>query len=300
MPELTLARLPDRGILRVAGAEARRIPAGPDQRRRRPARARPGALRRPADPAGQVLFDFMLSTTASILLDAELGRLPALLPAPHHVPAALAGDDRGCGRRSPWWRCSARTRAPLADPPRAATPVALVDRRRPRGELGCAPCCRPRSVDGLVRRAGAGPGAARRPTTATACALGVPDGSRDLVPEQSLLLESGFEELNGVSFDQGLLRRPGAHRAHQASRPDQEAAGPGAGRRRAARARHARPRGKRDAGEMRSGLGDRALALLRLEQAAAALRAGAARVDGSRIVPGSPAWMRYAALSASS
>src|SRR5262249_12638123 len=29
-------------------------------------------------------------------------------------------------------------------------------------------------------------------------ALGVPDGSRDLVPEKSILLESGFEELNGV------------------------------------------------------------------------------------------------------
>ena len=31
--------------------------------------------------------------------------------------------------------------------------------------------------------------------------LGVPDGSRDLVAERSLLLgESGFEELHGVSF----------------------------------------------------------------------------------------------------
>ena len=34
-------------------------------------------------------------------------------------------------------------------------------------------------------------------------ALGVPDGSRDLVPEKSILLESGFDELNGVDWQKG-------------------------------------------------------------------------------------------------
>ena len=33
--------------------------------------------------------------------------------------------------------------------------------------------------------------------------LGLPDGSRDLVVDKSILLESGFEELNGVDFDKG-------------------------------------------------------------------------------------------------
>ena len=33
--------------------------------------------------------------------------------------------------------------------------------------------------------------------------LGVPDGSRDLVPEKSILLESGFDELNGVDWQKG-------------------------------------------------------------------------------------------------
>ncbi len=33
--------------------------------------------------------------------------------------------------------------------------------------------------------------------------LGLPDGSRDLTVEKSTLLESGFEELNGVDFDKG-------------------------------------------------------------------------------------------------
>ena len=33
--------------------------------------------------------------------------------------------------------------------------------------------------------------------------LGVPDSSRDLVPEKSLLLEAGFDELNGVDWQKG-------------------------------------------------------------------------------------------------
>ena len=33
--------------------------------------------------------------------------------------------------------------------------------------------------------------------------LGVPDGSRDLVPEKSLLMESGFDALNGIDWNKG-------------------------------------------------------------------------------------------------
>jgi tRNA-modifying protein YgfZ len=34
-------------------------------------------------------------------------------------------------------------------------------------------------------------------------ALGLPDGSRDLEPEKTILLEAGFDELNGVSWTKG-------------------------------------------------------------------------------------------------
>ncbi|OJX78282.1 folate-binding protein [Magnetospirillum sp. 64-120] len=34
-------------------------------------------------------------------------------------------------------------------------------------------------------------------------ALGVPDGTRDLIADKSLLLENGFDELSGVDFDKG-------------------------------------------------------------------------------------------------
>ena len=34
-------------------------------------------------------------------------------------------------------------------------------------------------------------------------ALGLPEGSRDLVPEQTILLEAGFDELHGISWSKG-------------------------------------------------------------------------------------------------
>lgn len=36
-------------------------------------------------------------------------------------------------------------------------------------------------------------------------ALGLPDGSRDLIPEKSTLLENGFDELGGVDWDKGCF-----------------------------------------------------------------------------------------------
>ncbi len=33
--------------------------------------------------------------------------------------------------------------------------------------------------------------------------LGLPDASRDLIPEKSILLENGFDELNGIDWDKG-------------------------------------------------------------------------------------------------
>lgn len=62
----------------------------------------------------------------------------------------------------------------------------------------------------LLPRAGAeaGPPEGFAPATladydALRLALGVPDGSRDLEVEKSLLLESGFDELNGLDWDKG-------------------------------------------------------------------------------------------------
>ena len=119
--------------------------------------------------------------------------------------------------------------------------------------------------------------------------LGVPDGSRDLTPEKALLLESGFDELHGVDWQKGCymgqeLTARTKYRGLVKKRLfpvklDGPLPAPGA----------LIERDGQEVGEIRSGLGDRAIAMLRLDAARAAdgLTAGA-----TRVLPEVPAWMR--------
>jgi folate-binding protein YgfZ len=119
--------------------------------------------------------------------------------------------------------------------------------------------------------------------------LGVPDGSRDLRPEKALLLESGFDELNGVDWQKGCymgqeLTARTKYRGLVKKRlfPVRvEGALPASG--------VAIHQNGQDVGELRSGTGDRAIALLRID---AARGAAALTANGVRIVPEIPAWMR--------
>lgn len=120
---------------------------------------------------------------------------------------------------------------------------------------------------------------------------GVADGSRDLEPEKSILLESNFEELNGVDFDKGcyvgqeltartkyrgLVKRKLVPVEISGTAPE-----PGT------------PillDGK-DAGTMRSARDGHGLALLRLE----ALDGGALIAGDARLCPRLPGWMHLPA-----
>ncbi len=119
-------------------------------------------------------------------------------------------------------------------------------------------------------------------------ALGLPDGSRDLEPEKSILLEAGFDELNGVSWSKGcyvgqeltartkyrgLIKRRLTPVRIEGTLPT-----PGT----------AVMDGEAEIGSMRSGRGDRGLAVLRLE----AMRAGRLRCGGAVLIPEPAAWMR--------
>lgn len=119
--------------------------------------------------------------------------------------------------------------------------------------------------------------------------LGVPDGSRDLVVEKALLLENGFDELNGVDWHKGCymgqeLTARTKYRALIKKRlfPVRiEGALPMPGT--------AINRNGLEVGEVRSGVGQRALALLQTE----AVRSGDALVaDAARVIPEIPDWMR--------
>ncbi len=123
--------------------------------------------------------------------------------------------------------------------------------------------------------------------------LGVPDGSRDLAIEKAILLESGFDELNGIDWQKGCyigqeLTARTKYRALIKKRlmpvaiegplppPDTPVM-----------------LGAAEAGEMRSGRDGAGLALLRLEAVAAAAREGRPLTAGTtRLWPRRPAWMK--------
>jgi hypothetical protein len=117
----------------------------------------------------------------------------------------------------------------------------------------------------------------------------VPDGSRDLIVEKALLLESGFDELHGVDWQKGCymgqeLTARTKYRGLVRKRlfpvkVEGPLPAPGS----------VIERDGQEVGEIRSGTGDRALALLRLE----AVRAPEGLSSGTtRILPEVPAWMR--------
>jgi tRNA-modifying protein YgfZ len=119
--------------------------------------------------------------------------------------------------------------------------------------------------------------------------LGIPDGSRDLVTDKSILLEAGFDELNGVDWQKGCYvgQELTARTKYRGLikkrlfpvRIDGPAPAPGA---------MVTAEG-RDAGEMRSSRDGQGLALLRLDAVGEGRPLSA---DGATLAPLRPDWMR--------
>src|SRR5215470_7809096 len=119
--------------------------------------------------------------------------------------------------------------------------------------------------------------------------LGVPDGGRDLVPEKSILLEAGFDELNGVDWQKGcyvgqeltartkyrgLIKKRLFPVTIDGAAPDSGAIIETAGK---------------EAGEMRSSRDGVGLALLRLD---AIVEGKQLRAGDATILATKPDWMR--------
>ena len=119
--------------------------------------------------------------------------------------------------------------------------------------------------------------------------LGVPDGSRDLIVDKALLLENGFDELNGVDWQKGCYmgQELTARTKYRALirkrlfpvRIEGALSAPGT----------SIYKDGQEVGELRSGSGQRALAMLRLEAVTAGQKLLAGDVG---VLPEIPAWMR--------
>ena len=285
-------RLEGRALVRVSGTDARPFLQGlisNDIERASPGRAIYAAL---LTPQGKYLFDFFICELGgAILLDCERARRDALVKrlavyrlrsqvtiAPDDSfevfavfgdgAAAALGLDGTAGNACPFAGGLA-----LVDPRIAAAGVRAV--------LPSETGAKALEDAGVERADFADYDAAR-------LRLGLPDGSRDLEIERSLLLENGFEALNGVDFAKGcyvgqevttrMKRRALVRKRLMPVAIEGPAPEPGT----------IVMRDGIEVGEMRSTAGKAGLALLRLD-----LVDGAATLDAgeARITPRAPAWL---------
>ncbi len=299
MIPLAYAVLPDRGVLEISGVDRMAFLQGlvsNDVRKVGPSRAIYAAL---LTPQGKYLHDFFLVQQGeAILLEGERARLPDLLRRLSmfklRAKVALADASERFSVAVAFGDHAAEKLGLPADPGAAAgfgEGIAFADPRLI--ELGGRLLLRPAGDARILETKGFSR-ATPEDYDRLRLALGVPDGSRDLPIEKALLLEAGFDELNGVDWDKGCymgqeLTARTKYRALIKKRlmpVKVEGPQPDAG----AIVRL----GNADAGEIRSGRGELALALLRLEAVDEAGRTGAPLLAGAaRVTPIKPGWARF-------
>jgi len=293
MTDASFALLDDRGILPVSGADRRIFLQGlvsNDVEKVGPGQAGYAAL---LTAQGKYLHDFMMIEFGeAVWLEAEAGRLSDLKRrlSIYRLRAKAALDERPELAVAVVFGDTALAAMGLSEIPGAARPfasgVAFVDPRL--ATLGVR-CILPRA-DLRTALEGAGlteSGFAKYDRLRLQ--LGIPDGGRDLVPEKSILLEAGFDELNGVDWQKGcyvgqeLTARTKYRGLIKKRLMPVEIDGPAPAPGTIVTANG------REVGEMRSSRDELGLALLRIEPVAQGkhLRAG-----DTTLVASKPDWMR--------
>jgi len=293
MPDARFAMLDDRGILAVSGADRRSFLQGLVSNDIE--KVSPGAVRYAAllTAQGKYLHDFMIAEFGeTIWLEAEAARLSELKRrlSIYRLRAKTTLDQRPDLAVGVVFGDRASAVMHLPARPGAArsfgSGIAFVDPRL--SALGVR-CIIPRTdIRGALEAVG---------LTETDFAaydrlrleLGIPDGGRDLVPEKSILLETGFDELNGIDWQKGCyigqeLTARTKYRSLIKKRLmpvkiDGIAPAPGT----------IITADGREVGQMQSSCGEVGLALLRIDPVVEGkqLRAGA-----TSIVAAKPGWMR--------
>lgn len=294
------AVLDERAALIVGGGDARSFLQGMisnDVERVGPTTATYSAF---LTPQGKYLHDFFLTELdGTLMLDCEAGRMDDLAArlkrfklradvtlspaADRYRIAALMGDGAAAAFDLP------------ADAVGQATPfaggVVYVDPRL--AAAGLRAILPADAIRQALEDKGFAAGSADD-YDISRIGLGLPDGSRDLVVEKSVLMESGFDELNGVDWRKGCyigqeLTARTKYRGLVKKRLMPvaiEGPVPAAG----APIFHA----EREAGEMRSAAGNQGLALIRLDAYQDfSTNGGAMTADGARLSPRRPAWANF-------
>jgi folate-binding protein YgfZ len=279
--------LPARGLISVSGADARTFLQGlisNDIEKATPGRAIYAAL---LTPQGKFLHDFFIAVHgAELLLDCEAARLPDLgqrLAAYRLRAAVVLADASEDYLIAAVLGHDATARLGLPETPGAcrdfAGGLAFVDPRR--AALGARVLLPAAGGHAPLEAAGL-PAAPFEVYERERLRLGLPDGSRDLEVEKAILLEGDFEALHGVDFGKGCYVgqeltartkfRGLIKRRLMPVRIEGPPPAPGTPLHFAGK----------EAGEMRTSLGDAGLALIRLdrlaEAAGAPFEAGAARL----------------------
>jgi len=298
MSELRFSTVFHRGTLRVSGDDRVAFLQGlisNDVTRVSPTQAIHAAL---LTPQGRFQWDmFVVDTGDGLLLDVERDRAADLMKklGIYRLRSKVAlqnpGDDIEIAVAYGPGTATALCLPETAGAARAIDDViAYVDPRLP--ALGV----RIVAPDGHAAALLAARGFATAPFDdyeALRLSLGVPDGSRDLPVDKALLLENGFDELNGVDWKKGCymgqeLTARTKYRALVKKRllpVAVEGPLPAAGT----------PvmLGDQEAGEMRSGVAGHALALLRLEAVdKAATGDGALKAGEALLKPQFPDWLK--------
>ncbi|HXR87308.1 MAG TPA: folate-binding protein [Stellaceae bacterium] len=297
MAELFYTQLPARGVIEITGED--RVPflqglVSNDVAKAAPGRAIYAAL---LTAQGRYLFDFFIIAKGDALyLDAEAARLADLQRRlaiyKLRAKAALSDASARFAVAAAWGDGTPQALGLAGDTGAAkefAGGVAYLDPRLVAlGARFLLPC---EKSDAPAQAGFAASDAAAYDRHRLA--LGVPDGTRDLAPEKALLMEAGFDELNGIDWQKGCymgqeLTARMRYRGLVKKRllPVAIEGGdvaPGT----------AITQEGSEAGEMLSGRDGRGLALLRLEAVEAAQKSGADLKAGAAIIrPQKPDWLK--------
>ncbi len=279
--------IPHRSVIAVGGADRVEFLQGlisNDTTKVAPGRAVWAAL---LTPQGRFLNDMFVADGGddTLLLETERERAPALAKkfSLYKLRSKVTVEDRSAAMEVAVVFGTGAERALEID-----GAISFVDPRL--AELGVRVLAPAGTVAALLSARGI-TAAPLDDYDALRLSLGVPDGSRDLQVEKALLLESGFDELNGVDWKKGCymgqeLTARTKYRALVRKRlfpVSVEGALPAPGT-------SVYLDGK-EVGELRSGSGRRALALL---QAEAARGPGPLLADGVQLIATIPPWMRIA------